>query len=208
MYNDRPPFHAIAGKHPRCGTGVSRLAGERIVIRILTLILALALALPGAHAVAQDQPATFKVAIVDLNRLLVESALGKASQTRLQEYFEAKQNELAQEYQALQREQGSLENQRSVLSMDAYTTRRNDLEQRMLRFRQRSEEAEATFKQMQTDETQGFLSQMAPIIKAIGDEGSYTFILRRTAPAVLYYNPTVDITDEVLRRLDASTPSN
>ncbi|HUX07870.1 MAG TPA: OmpH family outer membrane protein [Acidobacteriota bacterium] len=179
------------------------------MIRIMTLMLALALALPAAPvAAAQDQAATIKVAIVDLNRLLVESALGKASQTRLQNYFEAKQNELAQEYQALQREQGSLENQRSVLSMDAYTAKRNDLEQRMLRFRQKSEEAEATFKQMQTDETQKFLNQMAPIIRAIGEEGSYTLILRRTAPAVLYYNPTVDITDQVLSRLDASAPAN
>jgi outer membrane protein len=178
------------------------------VKRVVSALLTLALAFAAAPVVAQDQAGSIKIAIVDLNRLLVESALGKASQTRLQEYFEAKQNELAQEYQALQREQASLENQRSVLSLDAYTNKKNDLEQRMLRFRQKSDEAESRFKQMQNDETQNFLSRMAPVVEAIGKEGNYTLIIRPTAPAVLYFDPKIDITDEVLRRLDAATAGN
>jgi outer membrane protein len=174
------------------------------VKRVITILLALAFA--SVPLTAQDQPGPIKIAIVDLDRLLVESALGKASQARLQEYFESKQNELAQEYQALQREQASLENQRSVLSSDAYTSKHNDLEQRMLRFRQKSEEAENRFKQMQNEETTNFLKQLAPVVEAVGKEGNYTLIIRPTAPAVLYFDPAYDITDLVLRRLNAAAP--
>ena len=156
----------------------------------------------GAPAPAQEGEIQVKVAIVDLNRLLVESSIGKDSQSRLAEYFEQKQNELQQEYQALQREQASLENQRSVLAASAYTTKRNQLEQATLAFRQRSEAAEREFKQMQQEETEKFLTQMAPIVQAIGKDDGYTMILRRSAPAVLFFDPAIDITDIVLRRLD------
>ena len=172
----------------------------------LLLIIALALALPPAHA--QSEGTTLKVAIVDLNRLLVESAIGKASQQKLTTYFEGKQVELQQEYQALQREGASLENQRSVLSADAYTQKRNTLEQKTLAFRQKSEQAEREFKDMQQQETESFLRQMAPIVDEIGKEQGYTLILRRTAPAVLFFDPAIDITSEVLTRLDATTPAN
>lgn len=160
--------------------------------------------LPSARA--QGEGSTIKIAIVDLNRLLVESDMGKASQQKLTEYFEAKQIELQQEYQALQREGASLENQRSVLSVDAYTAKRNQLEQKTLAFRQKSEQAEREFKEMQEQETQNFLRRTAPIVEQIGKDSGYTLILRRTAPAVLYFDQTIDITGEVLTRLNALGP--
>jgi len=177
------------------------------VTKKILVLVTLALVFTAAPIFAQGEDKPFRVAIVDLNRLLTESSLGKASQARLQNFYEAKQTELQQEYQALQREGASLENQRSVLAADAYTAKRNQLEQKTLAFRQKSEEAEREFKKMQQEETGKFLTAMAPIIDSLGKEGSYTLILRRSAPAVLYYDPAIDVTDEVLRRLDASAQS-
>ena len=176
------------------------------MIKRVLLITALALAMVLPSARAQGEGSTIKIAIVDLNRLLVESDMGKASQQKLTEYFEAKQIELQQEYQALQREGASLENQRSVLSVDAYTAKRNQLEQKTLAFRQKSEQAEREFKEMQEQETQTFLRRTAPIVEEIGKNGDYTLILRRTAPAVLYFDTAIDITSEVLTRLNALGP--
>ena len=169
------------------------------------MVVALALSLSAAYA--QSEGTTLKVAIVDLNRLLVESNIGKASQQKLTEYYEAKQIELQQEYQSLQREGVSLENQRSVLSADAYTAKRNQLEQKTLAFRQKSEQAEREFQDMQQQESESFMRRTVPIVDAIGKEQGYTLILRRTAPAVLYFDPAIDITTEVLARLNASAPA-
>ena len=170
------------------------------VLSVLTLLLAVCI-----PAVAQEGGAQLKVAIVDMNRVVMESALGKASQARFEQFYQSKLNELQQEGQALERERTTLENQRSVLSEQAFTERRNDLQQRVLAFQQRQESAEREVNRLRQEETQRFIQQVIPIIQEIGRNQDYTLILDRNDDGLLFFDSSIDLTDQVLQALDSRT---
>ena len=171
----------------------------------VSIITALTAALFCIPVLAQDTSEGIKIAVIDMQRVILESSLGKAMQGRVQEYVRSKTGELQQEQQALQREQADLENQRSVLSAEAYTNRRNDLEQRALAFRQRSEAADREYQRIYQEEMKKFIAQAAPVIEIIGQENNFTLVFDRNDQGLLFFDRTLDITDMVLQRLDTAT---
>lgn len=177
-------------------------------MKTLSMISALALVIVALPAAAQDDATPLKIAIVDMDRVVMQSELGKASQGRVDQYIQTKLNELQQEGQALEQERVTLENQRSVLSAQAYTSRRNELEQRMLAFRQRSEAADRELDSMRQEETRKFLLEAIPVIQQIGNEGEFTLILDRNNSGVLFFDTAIDITDQVLQALNEKSQAD
>jgi outer membrane protein len=164
----------------------------------------LALIVIGVQVFAQGESGSIKIAVIDMQRVIVESTPGKAVQARVEGFVNKKMAELQQEQQALKRQEADLENQRSVLSQEAYSSRRNDLEQKALAFRQKSEAADREYQQLYQQEMQTFIEMAAPIIEAIGKEGNYTMIVDRADQGLLFYDESLDITDQVLTRINAS----
>ena len=164
--------------------------------------LAILLATP---LVAQDEGSRISVAFIDMSTVARESIIGQESQARFEEFMQNTMNELQQEGQALQREQADLENQQSVLSEEAFTARRNDLQQRMLAFRQRQDDANRQAQRMQAEETQRFAQQAGPIIEQICLERGYTFVFDVATEGLWYHDAALDITPLVIQRLNAAT---
>jgi outer membrane protein len=165
---------------------------------------ALALAVIAVHGFAQGESGNIKIAIVDMQRVIIESTPGKAVQARVEGFVNKKTAELQQEQQSLKRQEADLENQKSVLSQEAYASRHNDLEQKALAFRQKSEAADREYQQMYQQEMRQFIEMAAPIIEAIGKEGNYTMIVDRNDQGLLFYDQALDITDQVLARINAA----
>ena len=170
------------------------------ILAVLTLVILVATPLA-----AQDDGGTISLAFIDMSRVARESIIGQESQARFEEFMQSTMNELQQEGQALQREQADLENQQSVLSEAAFAARRNDLQQRMLAFRQRQEEANRQAQQMQAEETQRFAQQAGPIIEQICLERGYTLVFDIATEGLWYHDAALDITPLVVQRLNAAT---
>jgi outer membrane protein len=158
-----------------------------------------------ALAAAQEASTDIKIAVIDMQRVIAESTAGKAMQDRVQGFINTKASELNQEKQALQREEADLENQRSVLSTEAYQSRRNQLEQKALGFRQKSQSADREYQQLYQQELGTFIQSAAPVIEKLGEEGNFTMIVDRNDQGLLYYSKALDITDLALERLNAAT---
>jgi outer membrane protein len=158
-----------------------------------------------AHAAAQEAGTDIKIAVIDMQRVIAESTAGKAMQDRVQGFINAKAAELNTEKQTLQREEADLENQRSVLSAEAYQSRRNQLEQKVLGFRQKSQAADREYQTLYQQELRKFIESAAPVIERLGEEGNFTMIVDRNDQGLLYYSKALDITDQALERLNAAT---
>ncbi len=174
-------------------------------MRTASVIFVLVMIVASLPAAAQDGGETIKVAVVDMGRVVMESELGKASQARFEEFYQGKLNELQQEGQALERERTTLENQRSVLSEQAFTERRNALQQKVLSFQQKQDAADREVQRLQQEETGRFIQQVIPIIQEIGRERGYTLILDRNDDGLLFFDSSIDLTDQVLQALDTRT---
>jgi len=82
---------------------------------------------------------------------------------------------------------------------------RVDLERWMEEFPQRVQELERLAPQRQMELMQPVRDEISDVIEAVREDGSYAFVFDMAAGAIAAANPTLDLTNEVIRRLRSST---
>ena len=66
------------------------------------------------------------------------------------------------------------------------------------------EDAERDVQKRRTDDIEKIESAVFPIINGLGKEGGYTMIFNKFQSGLVYADDAVDITNEVIKRLDGS----
>ena len=148
-------------------------------------------------------PADAKIAFVDVNTIAGTSASGKEASKKLQDLNNKKLGELQDKNKQLQglttkRDQGG-----SVLNDSARASLDKDIEklQRDIQFAQSNAQAEM---QDLTNELQGeFQKRLIPVIAEIAKEKGLHAVFSIADSGAAYYLPSLDISDEVVKRLDA-----
>jgi outer membrane protein len=171
-----------------------------VTVAAAVLIGLAVLVIPTVAGSAQE-PAQVKIGVIDLQEIANRSAVGQGTQKRVREFFESKKSQLEQAQAQLQGETAALENQRAVLSADAYTRRKNELEQRMLQLRQEQDNAEGELNNLRQTELDRFANAVGPVIEAVGKELGFTVILDRRS-GVYYFDPNSDITELIVQRIN------
>ncbi|MEJ5233318.1 MAG: OmpH family outer membrane protein [Geminicoccaceae bacterium] len=170
--------------------------------RVTLGTLALA-ALPRPLA-AQPLPATV-AAVVDHQRIMRDSKAAKSIQQQLEVRRKLYLDQLAKEEQRLAELGKELSRQRTVLTAEVFAQKRKEYEEAVQALQRASNE-----RRRQLDEALGAANaQVRQALKEIVDELAETrgFNLVLPASAVLLFSPKIDITDEVMARLDRKLPS-
>ncbi len=169
---------------------------HRLRTHCLVLVLfVLVIALP-AWAAAQDTAP--KIAVVDIDQVVVSSKAGQALQTRLQTLEQETQAKLEEATQLIQNLQQSLQGK------DAATAReiQKQIEDATLRGRRQREDAERQAQKIQQEELQRIRDSLRPVFEKIQTESAYDLILNYNPAIVIAVSETIDITDRVLQMLD------
>jgi len=161
-------------------------------------MMAMAVALP---AVAQTPVP--KVAVIDIQRLVVESAAGKEAQGRVQKLVDQKQVESEKLQKELQALQQKLKDQGPSMADDKRDLLNKEYQDRGLSYKRFQDDAQREVQEAQQKELNALEKRVLPVINQIGKEKGYTLIFNKFAPGMLVYaDDSVDITDEVLRRFN------
>lgn len=161
-------------------------------------------ALIAAAAVAAMTAATaadFKVGFVDSIRILNESAPAIAAQKKLQSYFKTRQEELNRRARAWQDKHNKFNKDSALLTDTQRMTQQRDLaegEREIVRMRRALEEE---INQRKLDESQIIISRASKVIKDIAESEHYDLIVQEA----VWKNPKLDITDQVIKRLNTPT---
>jgi outer membrane protein len=162
---------------------------------------------PPATAPAPKPPVPFpadaKIAFVDVNTIAGSSASGKEASKKLQDLNNKKLTELQDKNKQLQalttkRDQGG-----SVLNDSARAALDKEIDklQRDIQFAQTNAQAEM---QDLTNELQGeFQKKLIPVIAEIAKEKGLHAVFSIADSGAAFYLPSLDISDEVIKRLDA-----
>jgi len=149
-------------------------------------------------------PADAKIAFVDVNSIAGNSASGKFASNKLQDLNNKKLAELQEKNKQLQalttkRDQGgSVYNESARASLD----KEIDKMQRDIQYAQTTAQAEM---QDLTNELQGeFQKRLIPVIAEIAKEKGLYAVFSIADSGSAYYLPSLDISDEVIKRLDAA----
>ncbi|MGF1640769.1 MAG: OmpH family outer membrane protein [Rhodospirillales bacterium] len=171
------------------------------------LTAALAFALP-TIAVANPQAALepLKIAVVDVGKVINESAAVKSINAQLRPHLEGFRADAGKVEDELRQAQEELARRlTTVFPADAYDEERRQLEQRALGAQDEMLRRKRALDQTQAAAMRQVETALNDIVLQIFTERQLSLILRRDQTA--FFNPALDITDEVVKRLDEQLPT-
>ena len=147
---------------------------------------------------------TGKIGVINSQAVLERSVEGKRVITQLQERDKKGQSDLAKLDTEIKQLETKLSTQRLTLTDEAAIQINSDLERKKTDQKRLSEDAVREIQELQYRLFNKVQAELIPIIEGLGKEKGMDVIFDLAKSGAVYFNPVIDLTDEVIRRYDAS----
>ena len=169
--------------------------------RISPAIFTAALLLFAGAAEAQ----TLKIGYINSQEILANAPGATEAQQAFEEDLQEYEAEAQQLQEELQRMQQELEQQRLTLSPEARQAREQRIAQKAQEAQARMQQLDQEAAQRRQELVQPVMDEISDVIEAVREEGSYSYVFDVAAGAIVAADPSLDLTDEVIRRLQTET---
>jgi outer membrane protein len=144
------------------------------------------------------------IAIVDVQRILEESLAAKSVQKQLETRRAKFQSEIEGEENGLRQAEQDLSKSRDQIAADLYADREQQLRQRFLVVERHVQARRKVLDQAFTDSMNAVRAALLEIVDTIAHEHGVNLVLVKQQ--ALWVDKPLDVTDEVLARLNAKLP--
>ena len=160
------------------------------------IVLGLAIALAGLSVSAQE----FKLGVLNLDRVFREANSAKAAQTKLEQEFSKREKELTDLGAQLKTQSDKFEREAPTLAESQRTLRQRQLVDQDRTFQTKRREFQEDLSARKNEELQLVIERANKVVKTLAETEKYDLILQES----VYVNPKHDITDKVIKALNAS----
>ena len=160
------------------------------------LFLGSVIALAGLSVNAQE----FKVGIVNLDRIFREANSAKAAQTKLEAEFGKREKDLNDVATQLKTASDKFEREAPTLSESQRNTRQKQLVDQDRDFQRKRREFQEDLNTRKNEELQLVIERANRVVRTLAEAEKYDLIIQEA----VYVNPKHDITDKVLKALNAA----
>jgi outer membrane protein len=160
-----------------------------------------------APAPPREFPAGAKIAYVVLQRIANESADGRVATTRIQALQQKKAAELNEKQKALTSAQQKLEKEGSVMSLGAQGELQKQIERMNLEVQRFTQDAQQEVQELQQQLQGEFQQRLEPVLQAVAQEKGLQFVFNGPDAGLVWADSALDISTDVIRRLDAAKPA-
>jgi outer membrane protein len=175
---------------------MSSLMRNKLLFPLIVAGAALLLS-PRLFAEAPPAPAaTFKIAVVDVQRAVMETEDGLRAQATLKKYFDRRQGDLAAKQEELGRKKDDIERQSKVLSKDALTRAMEDWQRQMNDLQATYVEYNKELQKKQSEITAPIYTRVVGLLRKVAKKDGYDLVLERQA--VPYARTDLDVTDTII----------
>jgi len=150
---------------------------------------------------------TLKIAYVNSQEILVNAPGAEAAQQQFDQEMQGYQAEVSQLETELQNLQDALKQQQLTLSPEARANREQQIQQRFEEYQQRTSQLQELANQRRAALIQPVMDKITEIIEQMREEGAYSIILDAAAGSIVSADPALDLTQEVITRLQAEAGS-
>jgi outer membrane protein len=157
-------------------------------------------ALASAPAHAQE---TFRVGFVNPDRVLREAQPAKAAQAKLEAEFSKREKELTGQGESLKSASEKFEREAPGLSEAQRASRQRTLVDQDRDFQRKRREFQEDLNARKNEELQQVYERANRVVKQVAEAEKYDAILQEA----IYINPKHDITDKVIKALNAPSSS-
>ncbi len=178
----------------------------RAVLLAFALLVPVAVSTTTAHA-DQTQGA-MHVAVVDVQRAMMQTEDGLRVQATLKKEFDKKQQELNKKQSDLQKQKEDIDKQSKVLSKDAYEKKLSDLQKQMMELQSLFVDYNKELEKQQKEKTEPIFEKIMAIVKRIATTENYDIVVDKTT--VAYVRTDLDLTDKCIQMYNsgqAPTPT-
>ena len=169
---------------------------------VLLLFAFTALFMTTETSVAQ----TIKIGVVDIQKFQKKSKSFQGISAKLKKKFDALQQKLDDERNALVKLEEDFKKQSMMLSLDAQEDKKRELDKKRRYFKYLYEELTLDMKELEQEATNEVGKELEKVVKKIAEKEAYTLILEKRTLGLIYFSNAVDITDRVADAYDASKP--
>jgi len=166
-------------------------------IRVSLAASAIVLAFAGVGAQAQE----LKIGYVNSDRVLREAAPAKAAQAKLEAEFSKRERELNDIGTRLKAAGEKLDKDAPTLSESERSRRQRDLIDQDREFQRKRREFQEDLGQRKNEELAAVVERANKVIKQIFETEKYDLVLQEA----VFAGPRVDITDKVIKALNAQS---
>ena len=165
--------------------------------QFVPLILLLVLAAPGLAA----EPGP--IGYVDMQMVLDKSKKGQQAQEVLKKKFGGKQQEFAQDEQSIRQLQQTLARDQALMSQSELDNKTAELKKMTEEFQKKAAETQQALMKEQNKLSGEILAPVEGIIAAAAKDNKVSAVFERSQSGLLYIDEGLDLTAEVIKRLDA-----
>ncbi len=170
------------------------------LVRATGTLLIPVLAFICAPSYAQE---TFRVGFVNPDRVLREAQPAKAAQAKLEAEFSKREKDLAGQGDALKSASEKFEREAPTLSEALRVSRQRTLVDQDRDFQRKRREFQEDLNARKNEELQQVYERANRVVKQVAEAEKYDAILQEA----IYINPKHDITDKVIKALNAPSPA-
>ena len=153
-------------------------------------------------AAAADVETLERLALVDVQRCLLETKQGKKAKTDLEKTFAKGQAKIDKKNEALQKRLADLQAKQAMLSESELRKRQEELMRGQAELEQLSYELQQEVAQKEELLTEKIYNNVAAIVKQVALEEKLQVVLVRSEMTVLYADPRLDLTNKIIVRYD------
>jgi outer membrane protein len=146
------------------------------------------------------------VAVVDMQRVLVESAAGKSIQSQLDTERRKIRDQITRMQDELKTQQNQFLRQRSVLSPENANEQQQQLQRKEAEAQRTLQERQEAFQKGESDAVNVVGDNMRDIVQQIAAERHLGLVVRKEV-VISMADKNMDITDDVVQRLNTKLPS-
>lgn len=165
-----------------------------------------ALALVFALAAGTAEAQTLKIGYINSQEILDKAPGAKEASAAFEREMQGFTTEAQQLQDELTRMQQQLAQQELTLSPEAKRNRQQQIQQKAQEAQSRMAEMDQIAARRKAELVQPVMDKITAVIEKMREEGSYSLILDVAAGSIIAADPTLDLTAEVIRRLQAAAP--
>lgn len=151
-------------------------------------------------------PTSNKIGVVDIQKFQKKSKNFQSIGNKVRKKFDAMQQKLDDERNALLRLEEDFKKQSMMLSLDAQEDKKRELEKKRRYYKYIYEDLSQEMKDTEAEATGEIGKELENVVKKIAEKEGYTLILEKRTLGLIYYSDVIDITDRVVEAYDASKP--
>ena len=143
-----------------------------------------------------------KIGVIEVQRIVQESAVGKESLARVQKIQGGKQEELARRQKELRDMEQKIQEQGKSLSEEAMDKLQKDYQAKALDLKRFQDDAQRELEETQRKELSELEKRIMPVIDTVAKEQGFQLVFNKFQSGLLYADTGIDLTEAVITRFN------